>query len=103
MPHFFIQRPIFAAVVAIFIAVLGVLAIPRLPIARFPPVAPPSIYIYANYPGATPQTLNDGVIQLIEQELSSAKNLLYYSATADSSGNATIVATFKPGTDPELA
>ena len=65
--------------------------------------APPSISIYATYPGATPETLNDSVVTLIERELSGVKNLLYYSATSDASGQASITATFKPGTDPELA
>ncbi|MNY93492.1 Multidrug resistance protein MexB [compost metagenome] len=101
--QFFIKRPIFAWVIAIFIILFGVLSIPKLPISRFPSVAPPSISIYATYPGATPETLNDSVVTLIERELSGAKNLLYYSATSDATGQATITATFKPGTDPELA
>lgn len=100
---FFIKRPIFAWVIAIFIILFGVLSIPKLPISRFPSVAPPSISIYATYPGATPETLNDSVVTLIERELSGVKNLLYYSATSDGTGQATITATFKPGTDPELA
>lgn len=101
--QFFIKRPIFAWVIAIFIILFGVLSIPKLPISRFPSVAPPSISIYATYPGATPETLNDSVVTLIERELSGVKNLLYYSATSDVTGQATITATFKPGTDPELA
>ncbi|WP_419820557.1 multidrug efflux RND transporter permease subunit [Acinetobacter sp.] len=101
--EFFIKRPIFAWVIALFIILFGVLSIPKLPISRFPSVAPPSISIYATYPGATPETLNDSVVTLIERELSGVKNLLYYSATSDASGQASITATFKPGTDPELA
>lgn len=101
--QFFIKRPIFAWVITIFIILFGVLSIPKLPISRFPSVAPPSISIYATYPGATPETLNDSVVTLIERELSGVKNLLYYSATSDATGQATITATFKPGTDPELA
>lgn len=101
--QFFIKRPIFAWVIAIFIILFGVLSIPKLPISRFPSVAPPSISIYATYPGATPETLNDSVVTLIERELSGVKNLLYYSATSDATGQAMITATFKPGTDPELA
>ncbi|MGE8532508.1 MAG: efflux RND transporter permease subunit, partial [Acinetobacter guillouiae] len=101
--QFFIKRPIFAWVIALFIILFGVLSIPKLPISRFPSVAPPSISIYATYPGATPETLNDSVVTLIERELSGVKNLLYYSATSDASGQASITATFKPGTDPELA
>lgn len=99
----FIKRPIFAWVIAIFIILFGVLSIPKLPISRFPSVAPPSISIYATYPGATPATLNDSVVTLIERELSGVKNLLYYSASSDATGQATITATFKPGTDIELA
>ena len=103
MPQFFIQRPIFAWVVAIFIILAGLLALPKLPIARFPDVAPPSISIYATYPGATPQTMIDSVIAPIEREMSSVKNLLYFESSSDTSGMATITATFRPGTDPELA
>lgn len=103
MSQFFIRRPIFAWVIALFIILFGVLSIPKLPIARFPSVAPPQISITATYPGATPKTLNDSVVTLIEREMSGVKNLLYYSSTSDNSGNATITATFKPGTDVELA
>jgi multidrug efflux pump len=103
MPQFFIQRPVFAWVIALFIMLAGVIAIPQLPIARYPSVAPPTVSISATYPGATPQTMNDGVISLIERELSSVKNLLYFESSTDTSGSASIVATFKPGTDPELA
>ncbi|MXP42024.1 multidrug efflux RND transporter permease subunit [Altererythrobacter soli] len=103
MPQFFINRPIFAWVVAIAIIVLGLISIPQLPVARFPTVAPPSISIYASYPGATPQTMNDSVVTLVERELSSVKNLLYFESSTDTSGEATITATFVPGTDPELA
>ena len=103
MAQFFIQRPIFAWVIAIFIILAGVLTIPKLPIARFPSVAPPNISIYASYPGATPQALNDSVVSLIERELSGVKNLLYFSASSDTSGSATITATFKPGTNPDMA
>lgn len=103
MPQFFIQRPVFAWVIALFIILLGVIAMPQLPIARYPSVAPPTVNIYATYPGATPQTMNDGVLSLIERELSSVKNLLYFESSADTSGSASIVATFKPGTDPAMA
>ncbi|WP_341706073.1 efflux RND transporter permease subunit [Halopseudomonas sp.] len=103
MPQFFINRPVFAWVIALFIVLIGVIAIPQLPIARYPSVAPPSVSLYASYPGATPQTLNDSVISLVERELSGVKNLLYFESSADTSGSAQITATFKPGTDPELA
>ncbi|WP_413062467.1 multidrug efflux RND transporter permease subunit (plasmid) [Sphingomonas carotinifaciens] len=103
MPQFFINRPIFAWVIAIGIILAGLTAIPQLPVARFPSIAPPSVTITATYPGATPQTMNDGVVVLIERELSSVKNLLYFESTTDTSGLATITATFRPGTDPDLA
>lgn len=103
MPHFFINRPIFAWVIAIVIILAGVIAIPQLPIERFPAIAPPSVSIYVNYPGATPQTMNDSVIGLIERELSSVKHLLYFESAADTSGTATITATFQPGTDTDMA
>ncbi len=103
MPQFFIERPIFAWVIAIFIVLAGVIAIPQLPVSRFPTIAPPSVSIYATYTGATPQTINDSIVSPIERELSSVKNLLYFESTADTSGSANITATFKPGTDAELA
>ena len=103
MPQFFIHRPVFAWVVALFIILLGLIAIPQLPIARFPSVAPPAVNIYVTYPGATPQTVNDSVLSVIERELSSVKNLLYFQSSSDTSGTAGINVTFKPGTDPELA
>lgn len=103
MPQFFINRPVFAWVIALFIVMFGSIAIPQLPIARYPSVAPPSVALYATYPGATPKTLNDSVVSLVERELSGVKNLLYFESSVDTSGTAQITATFKPGTDPELA
>ena len=103
MPQFFINRPVFAWVVAVFIVLFGLIAIPQLPIARFPSVAPPSVSISASYPGATPQTMNDSVVALIERELSGVKHLLYFESSTDTSGSASITVTFQPGTNPELA
>ncbi|MCL8383592.1 multidrug efflux RND transporter permease subunit [Xanthobacter aminoxidans] len=103
MPAFFIDRPVFAWVIAIVIALAGAVAIPQLPTERYPAIAPPSISIYATYPGASPQTISDGVISLIERELSSVRNLLYFESATDTSGTATITVTFKPGTNPDLA
>ena len=103
MPQFFIDRPVFAWVIAIFIALAGLVAIPKLPVARFPDIAPPSISIFATYTGASVDTVNDSVVRPIEKELSSVKNVLYYESTADSTGGANIMVTFKPGTDAELA
>ncbi|MGO4682164.1 multidrug efflux RND transporter permease subunit [Hyphomicrobium sp. 2TAF46] len=103
MAQFFINRPVFAWVIAIFIALAGAAAIPQLPVSRYPDIAPPSVSISATYTGATPQTINDSVVSLIERELSGVKNLLYFESTADTSGSASITATFKPGTQAEMA
>ena len=103
MPQYFIHRPVFAWVLALFIILSGLIAIPKLPIARFPSVAPPSVSIHVTYPGATPRTMNDSVLSVIERELSSVKHLLYFQSSSDTSGAAEITATFKPGTDPEMA
>ncbi|MEB3755008.1 multidrug efflux RND transporter permease subunit [Acinetobacter sp. MD2(2019)] len=103
MPQFFIRRPVFAWVIALFIILFGLLSIPKLPIARFPSVAPPQVTITATYPGATPKEMNDSVVTLIEREMSGLKHLRYYSSSSDSSGTATITTTFEPGTDVELA
>ncbi len=103
MPQFFISRPIFAWVVALFIILAGVLAIPNLPIAQFPEVAPPSVTINAVYPGASAETVDESVTSLIERELNGAEGLLYFEGQSDSYGRSTITATFEPGTDVDLA
>ena len=102
MPQFFIDRPIFAWVIALFILLAGALAIPQLPVAQYPNVAPPKVEIYAVYPGASAQTLDESVVSLIEQELNGADHLLYFESQS-SLGSATITATFQPGTNPEMA
>ncbi|MGF6393823.1 multidrug efflux RND transporter permease subunit [Pseudomonas plecoglossicida] len=102
MPQFFIDRPIFAWVVAMFIVLAGALALPQLPVAQYPNVAPPQVEIYAVYPGASAATLDESVVSLIEQELNGADNLLYFESQS-SLGSATITATFEPGTHPDLA
>jgi len=103
MPQFFIDRPIFAWVVALFITLAGVLAIPNMPIAQYPDVAPPAIQITATYPGASAQDVSEQVTSIIENELNGAKGLLYYESVSDSYGQAQITATFAPGTNPDLA
>src|SRR5471032_30906 len=102
MPQFFIDRPVFAWVVALFIVLAGILAIPQLPVAQYPNVAPPQIEVYDTYPGASANTLDESVVSLIEQELNGADNLMYFESQS-SLGIATITATFAPGTNPELA
>lgn len=103
MSQFFIHRPVFAWVIAIFIVLAGIVAIPQLPVSRYPVIAPPSISIFTTYTGASVQAVNDSVVVPIEKELSSVKNILYYESTVDATGGASITVTFKPGTDPELA
>ncbi|MEN5084385.1 multidrug efflux RND transporter permease subunit [Bosea sp. TWI1241] len=103
MAAFFIDRPVFAWVIAIAIALSGAIAIPRLPTERYPAITPPTISISATYPGASPQAMSDGVVGLIERELSSVRNLLSFESATDMSGTATITATFRSGTSPELA
>jgi len=103
MSDFFINRPNFAWVVAIFISLAGILAIPSMSMEKFPSVAPPQISIELTYPGASATTLTDTVVSQIEEELNGAKGLLYYESTSYSNGTAEITVTFEPGTDPDFA
>lgn len=103
MPQFFIKRPVFAWVVALFLVLSGILSIPNLPIAQYPAVAPPSIIISVSYPGASPDVMNTSVVSLIEREISGVDNLLYFESSSDTSGMASITVTFKPGTDIKIA
>ena len=103
MPQFFIDRPIFAWVVALFILLAGILAIPNMPVSQYPDVAPPAISISATYPGASAKEVAETVTSIIEDELNGAKGLLYYESVSDSNGQAEITATFRPGTDPDMA
>src|SRR5512145_2825159 len=103
MPRFFINRPIFACVIAIMIMLAGLLAIKALPVSQYPPIAPPQISINAVYPGASAQTVQDTVTQIIEQKMNGIDNLLYMSSTSDSAGAVSVNLTFKAGTDPNLA
>ena len=101
--RFFIDRPIFAWVIALFIVVLGAAAITKLPVAQYPTVAPPAIVITAVYPGASAQVMEDSVLSVIEQELNGAPGLIYMEAAADASGTGTLTATFEPGSDVSIA
>ena len=103
MSRFFLDRPVFAWVIAIAMMLAGAMAIHQLPIAQYPPIAPPSITISATYPGASARTVEDSVVQMIEQKLTGLDKMLYMYATSDSSGAAAITLTFAPGTDPDLA
>ncbi|UVK80653.1 multidrug efflux RND transporter permease subunit [Pseudomonas sichuanensis] len=103
MSKFFINRPNFAWVVALFISLAGLLVIPLLPVAQYPNVAPPQITVTATYPGASAKVLVESVTSVIEESLNGAKNLLYFESTNNSNGVAEVVVTFEPGTNPELA
>lgn len=103
MARFFIDRPIFAWVIALFISVLGLVAIQQLPIAQYPPVAPPSIVINATYPGASAQTLEDSVLAVIEREMNGSPGMIYMESVAQANGTGSVTISFEPGTDPEMA
>lgn len=103
LSKFFLDRPVFAWVIAIFIMLLGGLSIYNLPIAQYPPIAPPAIAITAYYPGASAQTVENSVTQIIEQKMTGFEDMLYLSGTSDASGSSRIELTFRPGTDPDMA
>ena len=103
MAKFFIDRPIFAWVIAIILMMAGALAIWNLPVAQYPTIAPPSVVISANYPGADAKTVQNSVTQIIEQNMNGIDNLMYMSSTSDSSGSASVTLTFQSGTDPDIA
>jgi len=103
LSRFFLDRPVFAWVIAIMLMVLGCLAIYNLPISQYPLIAPPSIAIECMYPGASAETVENSVTQIIEQKMTGFDDMLYLSGTSDSSGASRIELTFKAGTDPDLA
>jgi len=103
LSRFFLDRPVFAWVIAIIMMAAGGLAIYNLPIAQYPPIAPPSIAVTAFYPGASAETVENSITQIIEQKMTGFDKMLYLSATSDSSGQSRVELTFAPGTDPDLA
>jgi len=103
LSKFFLKRPVFAWVIAIVMMVAGALAIYNLPISQYPPIAPPSISIESFYPGASAETVENTVTQIIEQKMTGFDKLLYLSGTSDSAGASRLDLTFAPGTDPDLA
>ena len=103
MARFFIDRPIFAWVVALFILVMGAVAITQLPVAQYPPVAPPSIVVSVTYPGASAQTLEDSVISVIEREMNGSPGLIYMESISQANGTGTITLSFETGTNSDLA
>ena len=103
MAQFFIDRPIFAWVIALFVLVLGSVAVTQLPVSQYPPVAPPSIVVSAAYPGASAQTLEDSVLSVIEREMNGAPGLIYMESVAQADGSGNITLSFQAGTNADLA
>ncbi|HVJ55297.1 MAG TPA: efflux RND transporter permease subunit [Aliidongia sp.] len=103
MSRFFIDRPVFAWVLALVIMLAGAISIPLLPVAQYPSIAPPAVSISVNYPGASAETVQSTVVQVIEQQLSGLDHLLYFSAESDKDGTITITLNFDQGTNPDIA
>ncbi len=103
LPRFFIHRPIFAWVLAICIMAAGAIAVATLPVEQYPDIAPPTVSITANYNGASAQTVEDSVTQVIEQQIKGIDHLLYFSSTSSSSGQSRITVTFDQSADPDIA
>ncbi|QUD88074.1 efflux RND transporter permease subunit [Phenylobacterium montanum] len=103
LSHFFIERPVFAAVVAILITLVGAIAYPSLPVAQYPNIAPPTVVVSATYPGASAETLADAVATPIEEQINGVEDMLYMSSQSTGDGHVNITVTFKLGTDPNNA
>src|SRR4051812_1135228 len=103
MAKFFIDRPVFAWVIALFILVLGAVSITKLPVAQYPTVAPPTILVSAVYPGASAQTLEETVLSIIEQEMNGSPGLIYMESVTQANGSGAITLSFETGTNPDLA
>ncbi|MCU0974682.1 MAG: efflux RND transporter permease subunit [Steroidobacteraceae bacterium] len=103
MPRFFIDRPVFAWVIAIIVMLAGALSLSQLPIERYPAIAPPTVSISATYPGASAKVVEDSVTQIIEQNMKGLDGLIYMSASSEASGRAGVTLTFENGTDPDIA
>ena len=103
MPSFFINRPVFAWVVAILISLFGVISMRSMGIDSYPDIAPPQVTVTATYPGASAETMESTVTQVIEQQLTGIDNLLYFSSTSSANGQTTITLTFATGTNPDIA
>ena len=103
MPKFFIQRPIFAIVISLLIMLVGGIALFKMPVEQYPPVSPPSVQIQATFPGASADTMQNTVVQVIEQQMTAIDNLLYMQSTSDDTGRSTTTLTFAAGTDPDIA
>src|SRR5579864_6614311 len=99
LSHFFIERPVFAAVVAILITLLGAIAFPTLPIAQYPDITPPTVNVSATYPGASAETLASAVAQPIEEQINGVEDMLYMSSQSTGDGHLQITITFRLGAD----
>ena len=102
-PHFFIDRPIFAAVLSILIVIVGIIAYPTLPVAQYPEIAPPTVVVSANYPGATSETLADTIAAPLEESINGVENMIYMQSSSTGDGNVSITVTFKAGTNVDQA
>ena len=103
LSHFFIDRPVFAGVIAVLITLVGAIAYPNLPVSQYPEIAPPTVNVTASYPGASAEILADAVATPIEQQINGVENMLYMSSQSTGDGHVTITVTFKLGTDPNAA
>src|SRR5580698_9757351 len=103
MARFFIDRPVFAWVLAILVMLAGALAVLNLPVAQFPSLAPPSVAITVTYPGASAETVEGTVVQPIEQQMSGLDHLLYFTSESDKDGSLTITLYFDQGTNPDIS
>src|ERR1700759_3253274 len=103
LSRFFIDRPVFAWVLAIVIMIAGGMAAMTLPVEQYPTIAPPAVFINAAYPGADAATLQNSVTQVIEQQLTGLDRLLYFSSASNATGAVSITAPFEPGTNPDIA
>ena len=102
-PHFFIDRPIFAAVLSILIVIVGLIAYPSLPVAQYPEIAPPTVVVSANYPGATAETLADTIAAPLEESINGVENMIYMQSSSTGDGNVAVTVTFKAGTNVDQA
>ncbi|WP_073978623.1 efflux RND transporter permease subunit, partial [Erythrobacter donghaensis] len=102
-PHFFINRPIFAAVLSILIVIVGTIAYPILPVAQYPEIAPPTVVVSASFPGASAETLAETVAAPLEEQINGVENMLYMSSSSTGDGNVAITVTFAQGTDVDQA
>src|ERR1700744_4609375 len=102
-PHFFIDRPILAAVLSILIVLAGAIALPTLPVAQYPEIAPPTVVVSASFPGATAETLAETVATPLEESINGVEDMIYMSSSSTGDGTTTITITFRQGTDVDKA